>query len=105
MSAKPPPPRPECVGSTTANANAAATAASTALPPRLRIDRAAELAVGWAVATTPPRNGRAANADALAASESATTQYWVRPSLEVGVRAAFERMLKRRRMFEPELKR
>src|SRR5437867_6219748 len=40
-------------GSTTASANAAATAASTALPPRRKIDAPASLAEVWAVATAP----------------------------------------------------
>src|SRR2546428_9403013 len=40
-------------GSTTASAKAAATAASTALPPRRRSEAPASLAAVWAVATAP----------------------------------------------------
>jgi len=41
-------------GSATAMAKAAATAASTALPPALRISAPAREARGWAEATIPP---------------------------------------------------
>ena len=53
--AKPPPPMPEWYGPTTARVKAAATAASTALPPLSIISTAAWLAYGCAVATAPPR--------------------------------------------------
>src|SRR4051812_11514036 len=44
---------PELLGSTTPRAKAAATAASTALPPRRSIEAPASAASGWAAATAP----------------------------------------------------
>src|SRR5262245_53044893 len=57
-SQKPPPPRPELLGSTTASAALTATAASNALPPCLRISIPASVASGWALAM-PALPGRA----------------------------------------------
>jgi len=55
---KPPPPRPEAIGSTTPSARETATAASTAFPPSARTSRPASAASGWA-ATTIPLSDRA----------------------------------------------
>src|ERR1035437_121574 len=49
------PPRPEPLGSRTASAHAAATAASIALPPARSISTAAAVAEGKAVAAMPAR--------------------------------------------------
>ena len=61
--AKPPPPRPEWYGPTTAMVKAVATAASTALPPASSISSPAALPMGCAAATAPPDQGRAAKAE------------------------------------------
>ena len=53
MTMKPPPPIPHENGSTTPSTPAAATAASTALPPRLRVSIAACVASGSMVAAEP----------------------------------------------------
>ncbi len=53
LMAKPPPPSPQLIGFTTARVNAAATAASTALPPSSSMRSPAREASGWAVATAP----------------------------------------------------
>ncbi len=47
---KPPPPRPELEGSTTAKAALTATAASKALPPARSTSKPASVASGWALA-------------------------------------------------------
>src|SRR5512136_1188594 len=51
MTMKPPPPTPEALGSAILRAKATAIAASTALPPFLRISSATAVAAGWAEAT------------------------------------------------------
>ena len=50
---------PEFIGSTTVSAREAASAASTALPPRRRMARPAWAASGWLVAIIPraPKTG------------------------------------------------
>ena len=48
------PPRPDALGSHTDSVQAAATAASTALPPAFRVASAASVARGKAVAAAPP---------------------------------------------------
>jgi hypothetical protein len=58
------PPSPEALGSQTANAQPAATAASTALPPFRRMSIAASVAFGNAVATAS-----AGGADGLDSNE------------------------------------
>ena len=50
MRAKQSPPMPVICGSTTASTAAVAMAASTALPPALRVSTAVRLAAGWEVA-------------------------------------------------------
>jgi len=54
MTMKPPPPTPQLKGSVTPSVAAAATAASTALPPLFRIASAACEAGSLIVATAPP---------------------------------------------------
>ena len=51
----PPPPMLPAVGWVTPSANATATAASTALPPRFRIAMPMSLALASALATAPSR--------------------------------------------------
>src|SRR5579859_4096057 len=50
---KPPPPRPEAIGSTTPRASDTATAASTAFPPSASTSRPASAASGCAATTMP----------------------------------------------------
>src|SRR3569833_2137263 len=56
------PPRPDALGSQTLSAQAAATAASTALPPRRRMSLAASVASGNAAETAALNTGRSAAA-------------------------------------------
>jgi hypothetical protein len=63
---------PDDCGSTTDSANAAATAASAALPPSRSTAAAASLASGCAVATAP--RGEAAVTARVAASRVASTR-------------------------------
>src|ERR1700675_2255407 len=53
MTAKTSPPTPTIMGSTTLSTAAVATAASTALPPRMSTCRPACAASGWLVTTIP----------------------------------------------------
>ena len=52
ISRKPPPPMPVDCGCATASAKAAAIAASTALPPALRISTPAAVTAGWGLTTS-----------------------------------------------------
>src|SRR5438105_3862668 len=69
MSMKPPPPRFPADGHVTASARATATAASTALPPRLRMSTPTREAIGLVDVTIPCRACSGSGAAAYAVVE------------------------------------